>query len=54
MSWEKQEYQKGYDAFLAGSQRFSWESPQWQHGWNDASKQQMAICAIGGIKRVVK
>lgn len=42
MGLAHREYKKGYDAFLAGSARHSWESAQWQHGWNDAAAQDKA------------
>ena len=53
MSWSVTEYEKGYEAFLAGSARHSWESAQWQHGWNDAAahaKAGKAIAKAGGAK----
>lgn len=50
MSWNVTEYERGYEAFLAGSGRHSWESVQWQHGWSDAATHAHAKQAIARAK----
>lgn len=46
MSWNVQEYNRGYEAFLGGAAFLSWESAQWRHGWLDASAHSKAKTAI--------
>lgn len=48
MSWNLEEYERGYEAYLAGECLHSSNSAQWKQGWNDAHT--LAIARAKGEK----